>query len=183
MTGSSNPRPIRRLSPALKRRFRIAWRLMPDVVQEALHPYVIRVEERATLAGAEIRVGGQVVATSDVDAQGRAMIAYIDGRMYGAVLLRSDTAQIPEGPAVAIICHELAHCLQHLDCGEREWLANESETELSAWFQALAWLTFHAQRYERHYEGLDEAISYGLGCVDELGDAWGAERRRGRRSD
>lgn len=184
MTASSKPRPLNRLSPALKRRFKIAWHLMPAVVQYALKPFIIRAEERESLEGAEVRIAGCVVARSEADCQGRAMVADVGGGSFGAILLKSNTAEIPEGPAVAIICHELAHALQHMDYGEREWLANDTETELSAWLQALVWLTFHAQRYERHYEGIDEAISYGLSQVDELVETWGRERairRRGGR--
>lgn len=182
----SRPKPLKRLSPTLKRRFDIAWQLMPSLVQHALKPFIIRVEERESLEGAEVQIGGRVVATSEADCPGRAMIAEVDGQWFGAMLLKSDTAVIPEGPAVAIICHELAHALQHMDYGEREWLANESETELSAWFHALAWLTFHAQRYERHYEGINAAIAYALEQVDELVGTWARERavpriQRGRK--
>lgn len=60
----------RYLSPEPRRRFNVAWRLMPTVVQDALEPYLRPVEERENLEGEVYRWKGREVR----DPRGRARL-------------------------------------------------------------------------------------------------------------
>lgn len=154
---------MRRLLPLeLRRRFDIAWGMLPRPVQERLRRFICSVRAVKTLKGAVVRCADGSVFYSEQD--GAAWFAY-DGttsRRRGFLLILKSFEAEPEAFAVATILHELAHAVQYEEQAWETTQIREERSEAAAWLQAAAWAAHCLDGYARAADVADMAVDLAL---------------------
>lgn len=139
----------RYLSPELRRRFDIAWRILPETVREDLKSFIHYVRSARSLAEAQIVCADGTLIRSEQDVGGWFVIDRSSSSAPGHIFLNSDFENGPEALAVLTILHELAHAVEYL---EDDWHAGSRAEHLSdaaAWFQVAAWVARDTSKYAK----------------------------------
>lgn len=142
----------RYLPPELRRRFVIAWKILPEDVRDRLSRYIVDVRSVVSMKGASVKLRSGGLIESGEEANGWFVPDEAAGR--GFIRLR-DALQDDhdEVETVFTILHELAHAVEHL---EDDWRASArwaDRSETAACAQVMAWAARDASNpYTGGYE-------------------------------
>ena len=152
-------------SESIRNRFKTAWNYLPRHVQNTLRAFIRYVREVPTIAGSKLYVRDSTTGCREIidgpldEGTGYTFYGDLGTRKICDVLLPTKPlAQYPNGDAIAIILHELAHAydyaLHHREVANR----SDYESERLAWDQAAKW----AAATERDPELLKQIEEYAV---------------------
>lgn len=155
----------RYLSPELRRRFDLAWFMVPARIQERLEALIRSVRAVDSIEGTVVRLADGSRETLDQKAQAVFLLDTTAEPACAWVLLRTCYETISPVEAIGGILHELAHAALCLDDGPRAEIQPEGRAEAAAWLLAATWATHGCLHYEIGYNTACLAM---VRAVDEL---------------
>lgn len=169
---------MRRYLPAeLRRRFDIAWKMLPEDVSDRLRRYIADVRSVESLKGASVRLKAGALVVSEDEGDGWFVPDEAAGR--GFIRLREGLQDDPdEVPAVFTVLHECAHALEYLEDDWRAGARWPDRSETAACAQAMAWAARDASK--PYAGGYERASSVALLALLYAEHEWKAWRRRER---
>jgi len=158
------------LSGELRRRFGIAWRILPVTVRLQLKEVLVSVKPAKSLEGVGVRRANGSIIRSEQDAGAWFLPDPTGDRKRGFIIVHSDfggeNKESDEISAVITILHELAHAIQYI---ENDWdkytkaqskdIWEEYRYEVAAWLQAGCWLARDRSFYKPARFGASLALS------------------------
>jgi hypothetical protein len=172
--GTKNTNNMRRyLSSELRRRFDIAWRILPEPVRDDLKGFIHRVRSAASLEGVQVIGKNGEVYNSHQDAGGWFVMDWSTPASPGHVFINAAFEDGPEACAVLTILHEFAHAIEHAEDDWRAGCRLEHRSEAAAWLQAAAWAARDTSGYEEAATIARMALTY----ADEELRQWRAQEK------
>src|SRR5256885_13102744 len=107
----------RYLPPELRRRFELAWRILPHPVRERLRAFIRSVRAVESGKAARVRWSDGTICTSAEEFGGWFIFDPTSSPVCGHIFLNVDFQEGNEAPAVLTILHELAHAYEHMEDG------------------------------------------------------------------
>lgn len=169
---------MRRYLPAeLRRRFDIAWKMLPEDVSDRLRRYIADVRSAESLKGASVRLkAGALIVSKE---EGNGWFVPDEGAGRGFIRLREGLQDDPdEVPTVFTVLHECAHALEYLEDDWRAEVRWPDRSETAACAQAMAWAARDASKPSAG--GYERASSVALLALLHAEHEWKAWRRRER---
>ena len=146
----------------MKRRFKIAWAILPDAIQNDLKPFIKDIRMVSSLIGTQIRHTNGEVTTSEKDGSGWCVPDPQGKCVY--IRLHQDLQDIDEFATVYVMLHEIAHALEFLQ--DDEWridIRSEARSEFAADMQVAAWAARNAYRaYDGGYKYAKEIAALAI---------------------
>lgn len=167
---------MRRYLPReLRRRFDIAWKMVPDFLRHRLRRYIVDVRSVDSMKGASVKLKGGSSISSEQEANAWFVQDEKAGR--GFIRLRNVLQDDPdEIETVFAVLHELAHAVEYLEDDRRAAARCEDRSETAACSQAMAWAARAASNnYGGGYERASEVALMALLVAEDEGKKW---RRR-----
>mgnify|MGYP000913344177 CR=1 FL=1 len=153
----------RYLPKELRRRFDIAWRLVPSSFHAEIKRFIKTVKAVPTLQGVNVQCRDGTLRMSSEEGGGWFVADASSCPTIGYIFLHIDFQDGPEVPAILTILHELAHAVEYL---EDDWKAESREdrdSEIAAWLQVGAW----AARNLAHYDEAFAIVTMSREMADE----------------
>lgn len=156
------------LKGELRRRWEIAWFMVPNGARDRLKPYLRSIRAVHSIRGTRLRLYDGTRAT--FVEEGEAVLASDETVTppRGWLLIRKHAARVQEIAVVAMFLHELAHALYRIEDGPRAMLLPEAQTEAAAWLLAASWAAHGALFYRG---GLD-VVCYAMNRADDELGQW-----------
>ena len=160
--GCQLPFAMRRyLSPELRRRFDIAWFMVPVRMRVRLAQLIRSVRAVDSIAGTVVRLADGTRETLEHEGQAVLLLDTTIEPERAWLLLRTYHETIPAAHSIAVMLHELAHGALFLDDGRRAGIQPEARAEAAAWMLAATWA---AHGCLHHSIGYDIAC-YAMACA------------------
>ena len=163
----------------LRRRYDIAWKILPDDVRDELRAFIINIKAVTSMEGASIkRADGEVIVSGH-----KALGWYIPDESAGRGYIRlcTDLEETDEPQAVCHILHEFAHAHEHQYDNWRAESRWPDRSELAACAQVAAWA---ARDYSNsHVGGYENASSVALLAILMAKEEWKSWWKRERGKD
>lgn len=158
------------LSGEIRRRFNIAWKILPETVRLRLKEVLVSIKPAASLEGVGVRRANGSIIRSEQDAGAWFLADPTGDQDRGFIFVNSGFGEgdkeSDEIAAVITILHELAHAIQYI---ENDWdkftEAQSKDTweeyryEVAAWLQAGSWLARDQSFYKPARFGARMALS------------------------
>lgn len=155
----------RYLSPQLRRRFDLAWFMVPARTQDRLGQLIRSVRAVDSIAGTVIRLTDGSRERLERDGQAVFLLDTTAEPQRARLLLRTQFETMPTVEAVGGILHELAHGALALDDGPRASIQPEGRAEAAAWMLAATWAAHGCLHYEVGYNTACHAM---VRAMDEI---------------
>ena len=154
------------LKGELRRRFRLAWLMVPLAVQDRLGTLIRSV--RAVDAGKSMSL--RLHNGQRVDLEADTAAAFLCDETAtpprGWLLVRERFAREPETLTIAVLLHEIAHASFRLEDDTRAAIQPTTRAEAAAWLQAAAWAAHGCLDYERGLGVVCYAIDHAVRYLD-----------------
>lgn len=142
----------RYLSPELRRRFDLAWFMVPVQMRVRLAQLIRSVRAVDSIAGTVVRLADGTRETLEREGQAVFLLDTTAAPERAWLLLRTYQETIPAAHAIAAMLHELAHGALFLDDGRRAEIQPEGRAEAAAWMLAATWAAHGCLHHEIGYD-------------------------------
>lgn len=149
----------RYLSPELRRRFDLAWFMVPARMQERLAQLIRSVRAVDAIAGTVVRLANGTRETLEREGQAVLLLDTTAAPERARLLLRTYHETIPPAHAISAMLHELAHGALFLDDGRRAGIQPEARAEAAAWMLAATWAAHGCLHHEIGYDIVCHAMT------------------------
>ena len=156
------------LKGELRRRFALAWFMVPEDARERLEPFLRSVRAVTSIRGTRLRLADGTRATVDEEGEAVLLSDETSTPSRGWLLVRRHAARVPEVPVIGMFLHELAHALYRLEDAPRTAIQPEDRAEAAAWLLAASWAAHGALGYRK---GLD-LVCFAMNQADEDLKGW-----------
>lgn len=152
----------------LRRRFHLAWFMVPFQVQDRLRALIRSVRAVDEVAGTVLRLDSGLRVVLEEDAEAAFLCDETASPPRGWLLVRERFAGVSETVTIAVFLHEIAHASYRLEDDTRALILPIARAEAAAWLQAAAWAAHGCLDYEW---GLDVAC-YAMDRADRELNHW-----------
>ena len=148
------------LKGELRRRFCLAWLMVPEEYRGRLHAFLRSVRSVRSIAGTRVRLSDGSRVTYDEDDAHAVLSCDTTARPpRGWLLIREEYGRRVEVEVVGAFLHELAHAFFAIEDGFRAATLPAERGEAAAWFLVASWAAHGCLDYEHGLELVLHALT------------------------